>query len=63
MYGKYPYLGINDFEILRKIKSTRPDFKGVNISAKARDFIDKCLTVDPQKRITWREIYDHPLIK
>lgn len=54
MYGKYPYMGMNDYDILKKIKNNRPDFSKVNISADARDFLDRCLTVDPKKRITWQ---------
>lgn len=53
IYGKYPYMGMNDYDILKKIKSKRPDFGGVQISNKAKDFIDRCLTVDPKKRIKW----------
>jgi serine/threonine protein kinase len=34
----------------------------VNISEKARDFIEKCLTIDPKKRISWKAVYSHPLI-
>lgn len=63
LYGKYPFTGYSDDAILRKIKKTKPDFSGVNISANAKDFIEKCLTVDPQKRIPWQDVYDHPLIK
>ena len=55
-------MGMNDYDILKKIKNNRPDFSRVQISEKARDFIDKCLTVDPKKRIRWQEIYDHPLL-
>jgi len=47
-------MGMNDYDILKKIKSTRPDYSKVQISDKARDFIDKCLTVDPRKRIRWQ---------
>lgn len=54
LYGKYPYLGISDLDILKKIKSSRPSFDGVNISPKARDFMNKCLTADPKSRITWK---------
>ena len=39
-------MGMNDYDILKKIK------RG-NISSNAKDFIDKCLTVDPKKRISW----------
>lgn len=27
----------------------------------SKDFINKCLTIDPKKRISWKQIYDHPL--
>jgi serine/threonine protein kinase len=54
---------MNDFEILKKIKTSRPDYSRVNISASARDFIDRCLTIDPKKRISWVEIYSHELIQ
>lgn len=50
-------------DILNKIKKSRPNFNGVEISANAKDFIDRSLTVDPKKRITWTEVYDHALLK
>ena len=64
MYGKYPFMGINDPMILKCIKEKRqPDFGGINLSSKAKDFIVRCLTYEPKKRIQWKEVYDHPLIK
>ena len=63
LYGRYPFNGKSDYEILKNIKGRRPDYKKVQISAHAKDFIDKCLTVNPKKRIKWQEIYDHPLIR
>lgn len=54
LYGKYPYEGSNDYDILRKIKNSRPDYRRVQISDKAKDFIERCLTVDPKKRIRWQ---------
>jgi hypothetical protein len=39
LFGKYPYMGINDFDILKKIKNYRPDYSKGNISEKAKDFI------------------------
>lgn len=63
LYGKYPYQGVSDYDILKKIKTLRPDYAGVNLSPKAHDFIERCLTVDPKKRISWKEIYDHAIIK
>ena len=28
----------------------------------SKDFINKCLTIDTKKRITWSQIYEHPLL-
>lgn len=55
-------MGMNDYDILKKIKNSRPDYSKVNISPHALDFIDKCLCVNPKKRISWIEIYSHPLL-
>ena len=54
LYGRYPYTGKSDYEILKNIKGRRPDYKKVQISDHARDFIDKGLTVNPKKRIKWQ---------
>lgn len=45
------------------IKTRPPSFKEVAISDIAKDFILKCLVYSPIKRISWRDLYDHPLIK
>jgi serine/threonine protein kinase len=63
LYGKYPFMGLSDLDILKKIETTKPDFNGINLSANARNFIERCLTDNREKRISWRDIYDHPLIK
>jgi serine/threonine protein kinase len=56
--GVYPFPGINDMEVLRKIKKGPPVFPTqVQISKNSIDFILKCLTVDPHKRINWKAIY------
>ena len=61
IYGKYPYLGKDDFEIYTDSKN-KPKFSGVNISAEAKDFILKCLTFNQENRIGWADVYRHPLI-
>lgn len=62
IYGEYPFKGHSDHDILLSIKKTRPNYGKVNISERARDFIDRCLTVDPKARISWKDVYAHPLI-
>jgi serine/threonine protein kinase len=50
-------------EILKKIRKGPPAFPNkIPISKESQDFILKFLTVDPKKRITWKAIYEHPLI-
>ena len=56
-------MGLSNLDILKKIETTKPDFSGINLSANARNFIERCLTDNREKRISWRDIYDHPLIK
>lgn len=54
IYGKYPYFATNDYALIKSIKNSRPSYEGVHISANTKDFIDKCLTVDPKKRMQWK---------
>lgn len=32
LYGKCPYEALNQYELIRKIKTTRPDYSGANVS-------------------------------
>ena len=50
-------MGLNDYAILKKIESSKVDFSEVNISENAQNFIERCLTILPAKRINWTEIY------
>ena len=63
LFGKYPYMAKTDYDLLKKLKTTLPDYTGKKISPNAKDFIERCLTTDPGKRIDWKDIYDHPLLK
>lgn len=63
LFGKYPYVASNDYDLLKKLKTTLPHYTGKKISPNAKDFIERCLTTDPAKRIDWKDIYDHPLLK
>lgn len=52
--GQYPYIAKTDLEILGKIRKGPPVFASeFNISDDSKDFILKCLTIDPKKRINW----------
>ena len=62
LLGKFPFIGRGIPAILIIIENDELNFQGPDISDNAVDFIKKCLVVDPQKRISWEEIYKHPLI-
>lgn len=63
LVGDYPYNGHNDYEVLKKIRAYPPRFpENIEISDMSKDFIKRCLTIDPKKRISWSEIYEHPLL-
>lgn len=53
IFGEYPYYSLQDRYILKLILANRPNYSKVNISEKTKDFIDKCLTVNPKERINW----------
>ena len=61
IYGKYPYFGATEQMIYEQSKKP-PSFSGVNISDITKDFILRCLTFDPEKRISWQELYEHKLL-
>lgn len=50
IFGEYPYFGISvtDKKMLAIINANRPNYSKLNISEKVRDFMDKCLTVNPK---------------
>ena len=53
-----PYLGRNDREILKKIKKKTP-YKQAE-DPQLRDLINKLLVIDPKKRLTWKDYFNHP---
>lgn len=63
--GTPPFNGNSDSEIMKKVKSGKytfdtPEFK--NVSEKAKDFIGKLLTLDPEKRVSAEQALKHPWI-
>ena len=60
-FKEIPYQGFNEDEILRKIKLNYPR-KQPN-DPQLKDLISKLLVVDPSKRITWDQYFNHPFFK
>lgn len=59
IFGDYPYRGINKLDLMNNIKTKGIKFNNRRISAESKDFIKRCLTYDPKKRLTWQQVYDH----
>ena len=53
-----PYQGMNEKDILNKIKRNAPIKQPED--PQFRDLLNKLLTMDPIKRISWNDYYNHP---
>ena len=56
-----PYKGINEQQILNKIKFNIPIKQPDD--PQLRDLLNKLLVMDPQKRISWDDYFNHPFFK
>jgi serine/threonine protein kinase len=59
LYGHLPFFGNNDSELFKDITQSKADIfkKNEAISAKTKNLIKRCLTVDINKRIGWGELF------
>ena len=58
-----PYNGINEFEVLKEIKKTKKNNVNRFNNTYLDDLVRKMLIEDPEKRITWKEYFDHPFFQ
>ena len=59
LYGTVPFKGSSMDELHRLILKGQYSLKD-DISIEARDILRKLLEINPQKRITYEQIYRHP---
>jgi serine/threonine-protein kinase ULK/ATG1 len=64
LQGKYPFFGMSNPELMKDIerKTANMPFKKP-VSAKAKDLLSKLLVIDPDKRITWKGFFNHPIFQ
>ncbi|EAR86906.1 Serine/Threonine kinase domain protein (macronuclear) [Tetrahymena thermophila SB210] len=64
LFNSYPFEGQSVQEIYKKMQSVSIDFKknGVVISNQMIDFLQRLLKFDRNDRITWLQVYQHPVI-
>jgi serine/threonine-protein kinase ULK/ATG1 len=62
MYGRLPWHGKSEMELLSNISHAQIPFHlEQSVTEQAKDFIKGCLQVDEKKRISWEDVYVHPL--
>jgi serine/threonine protein kinase len=65
MFGQTPWLAKSQYELVTNIMTKPVEFpedKAV-ISEKSKDFIRQCLAIEEERRISWDQIYQHPLFE
>lgn len=64
LFGFCPFIGKTDSEVQASINKYDLTFcaKDVIISDNCKDLIQKMLIINPQKRISWEEIFVHPWV-
>ena len=63
LFGKPPFTASNIIDLLKNIKSQTLQIpRHINkISDACEDVLRKMLVVDPNKRIDWEDLFDHPI--
>ncbi|KAK4704262.1 hypothetical protein P7C70_g1946, partial [Phenoliferia sp. Uapishka_3] len=65
MGGRFPYKNTEPLALAEEARTTKLYFPRTwdDISADAKDFVSRCLVVDPKKRMTAAEALEHPWFK
>lgn len=64
LFGKAPWNCRDVNSLLKGIKTTPLRFPyDKPISDNTKDFIKKCLIVDEKERVSWEDIFKHPLLE
>ena len=62
LFGEYPFHGLTPNEIACDIRAKSGNLKfSTPISAASQDLINRLLVVNPDNRIDWPEVFNHPL--
>lgn len=60
LFGKSPYVASDIHQLLLNIKNNPLDMpKDTKISPQVEDVIRKMLIMDPKKRISWEDLFNH----
>jgi serine/threonine protein kinase len=63
LIGARPFYGRTQSEVFRSVLDEKPNLEEVEITAEARDFIEKLLTRDVRGRLTAAQALTHPWMR
>lgn len=61
LYGKTPWNGSNLEDLTKNILTTELQFKLPQRSERVKELLRGMLTIDPKNRISWPDIFKHPI--
>ena len=61
LHGETPWVASRQFELVQKIESIPLKIKRKDLSKNTMDFITKCLQIQEKDRISWNQIFVHPI--
>ena len=63
LFARPPFVAKNIVDLIKNINNKKLKFPRHinNISKTCEDVLRKMLTVDPKRRITWLELFKHPI--
>lgn len=60
MFGKSPYVASDIHQLLLNIRNNELEIpKETKISSEVEDVLRKMLVMDPTKRISWEDLFNH----
>jgi calcium-dependent protein kinase len=62
LHGKTPWMASNELQLIKAIHAQKVTFSKL-ISEGAVDFISKCLEISEERRMSWEEAFEHPLVR
>lgn len=62
LHGKTPWSASTEYELIKNIE-TKPLIVDPEVSSQSRDFLAKTLQVEEGDRVSWDEVFVHPIFK
>lgn len=61
LHGKLPWKGKSKYELMENIKKIPLNIECRDLAPNTIDFLNKCLKAREKDRISWNQLFDHPI--